>query len=253
VKTLGTAAAALLLVLTTVLAGVVWNRTSETQPPRFATMPVNVEVNKPILPGNGSAAVFDEQIVAIGDFTGGSDAGGQGDSNWTHLVSAALAETRQVRFIIDTSGGGGSGYVNRGTGLPFGDQVSRLVSPATDAVIISGSRNDIVAAPGDVKAAATEIYRQIATIAPNAALIVIGPTWVDDDPPRSLLSTRDAVALAADEAGALFVDPIAEHWFTADSGLLGKDSANPTDAGHARIAALMTPVILAATNGRAQQ
>lgn len=245
-KTLGTVIAALLLALTVTLSYLVADRADELQPPRIAALPVNGDVGKPAMPQSGPAAIFDQQIVTLGDFTGGSDEGGQGDANWTALVGSELSASRRVRVLTDTSSGGGTGYVTRGTGLPFTDQVSRLVSPATDVVIVSGSRNDIVAAPADVRAAAAAIYRQIAAAAPEASLIVIGPTWIDDNPPSRLLSIRDAVASAAAEAGATFLDPIAEHWFTARTGMVGKDSVNPTDAGHRRIAELVEPVILSA-------
>jgi lysophospholipase L1-like esterase len=250
-KTLGTLAAVLLTVLTVLLTGGVAQRMAETQSPQFSAMPYNGDTDPGLLPANGSASFFDEQVVVIGDFTAGSDEGGRGDNNWTAQIGALINDARQARIITDTSSGAGSGYVARGTGLTFPDQVSRLVGPATDVVVICGSRNDIVAAPVDVKAAATEAYRQIAAIAPAASVVVVGPTWVDDAPPRQLLSIRDAVASAAGEAGARFIDPIADHWFSVGAGLVGADNVHPTDAGHTRIADLMTPVVIAAMDSRA--
>jgi lysophospholipase L1-like esterase len=245
-KTLGTVAAVVLAAITGLLAGAVMTRMNVTEPPRFSALPLNDDVSSRTAPQHGAADIFDQQVVAIGDFTAGSDEGGQGEKNWTAQVGALMDETRQVRIVTDTSSGAGSGYVTRGSGLTFPDQVTRLVSPATDVVVVSGSRNDIVAAPGEVKAAATQTFRHIAGIAPGAVLVVIGPTWIDDDPPMQLLATSDAVASAAGEAGAQFVDPIADHWLDAEAGLVGRDNVHPTDAGHTRIAALMTPVISAA-------
>lgn len=250
-KTLGTLVAILLAVVTVLLTGAVVQRMTDSQPPRFSTMPRNGDADPGPAPATGTAGFFDEQVVVIGDFTAGSDEGGRGDNNWTAQIAALINEVRRVRIITDTSGGAGSGYVARGTGLTFPDQVSRLVGPTTDVVVICGSRNDIVAAPVDVKEAATEAYRQIAAIAPAASVVVVGPTWVDDDPPRQLLSIRDAVASAAGEAGARFVDPIADHWFSVGAGLVGADNVHPTDSGHTKIADLMTPVVVAAMDSRA--
>jgi lysophospholipase L1-like esterase len=103
--------------------------------------------------------------------------------------------------------------------------------------VIFGSRYDIYAAPDAVRQAATETYGAVRNAAPDAALLVVGPTWPGDAPPPELLTTRDMVRDAAAEAGAVFIDPIEEGWFAEDPGkFMAPDNVHPSDAGHERIA-----------------
>lgn len=190
----------------------------------------------------------DPSIVFIGDFTDGSNEGGKGGKNWTALLGDIVNQRIRVRIVADSSGGG-SGYVVRGSSPTFADQVRRLVTPDATLVAISGSRNDVVADPAAVTASALETFGLVRSFAPRAGLIVIGPTWGRSEPNDEILRARDAVRDAAEQAGALFVDPIADAWFTnGDPGLIGADNVHPTDAGNSRIAELLLPVFAAALN-----
>lgn len=210
---------------------------------------VNTQTIEPI-PGAGSApssgpASTLPTSVFIGDFTDGSNEGGEGERNWTALVGRKINETMPVRVVADSSGGG-SGYVVRGSSLTFPDQVRRLVTSDARVVVISGSRSDVVAEPTVVTAAALETFALVHNLAPRASLIVIGPTWGTSEPTEALLRTRDAVRDAAVASAAYFVDPIEDAWFTnGDPGLIGSDSVHPTDAGNERIADLMAPLVAA--------
>ena len=131
--------------------------------------------------------------VFIGDFTGGSPDGGEGDKNWTAILSAEIEKTMPLRAVVDTSGGG-SGYVVRGNSPTFAEQVRRHVTTDARVVVISGSRNDVVAEPNQVTADALETYSLVQSLAPGAKLIVIGPTWGNSEPTEQILQTRDSVA-----------------------------------------------------------
>lgn len=235
-KTLGTIAAAALLVVAVTLAVAVAAKQDHTAVSAQPIAPIQVVTTDPDAarkPADVPLAVF------IGDFVGGSNEGGKGDANWTALVGAALEKSRPLRIAVDTSGGG-SGYVVRGTNQSFPDQVRRMVNREARIVTISGSRNDVVADPQAVAAGAQETYQLIRTLAPRATLIAIGPTWGVSTPSEQVLATRDAVAEAAAAAGAIFVDPLEDQWFTkGEQGLIAPDNVHPTNLGNTRIAEYM--------------
>jgi len=180
--------------------------------------------------------------VFIGDFTQGSGLGGVGGENWTNLLATEIRKTMPLRIAVDNQGEG-SGYVIRGPSPLFSDEVRSLVNADTKLVVISGSRNDVVAAPSDVNARAREVYGVIAQLAPAAQVVAIGPTWGDDPPSPEILATRDAIRDAATASNVLFVDPLADDWFTGgEPGLIGSDSVHPTDRGNEVMAQKLFPI-----------
>jgi hypothetical protein len=124
-----------------------------------------------------------------------------------------------------------------------------LVNGDISAVVIFGSRYDMYAAPDTVRTAAADTYAAVKEAAPDAALIVVGPTWPGDAPPPELLTTRDMVRDAASDVGATFVDPVEEGWFAEDPGkLMAPDNVRPSGAGHERIALGIYQAVIKALN-----
>jgi hypothetical protein len=194
--------------------------------------PANVANN------DGPLAVF------IGDFTQGSNEGGNGAKNWTSILAAEVRKVVPLRIVVDNNGED-SGYVIRATTPTFGEEVRRIVPPDTRMVVMSGSRTDVVAQPNQVAAAARETYHEVSELAPRAQLIVIGPTWGSNKPSDEILQTRDAVHDAAVAAHAHFIDPIQDDWFTnGEPGLIGFDSVHPTDLGNQRIVQSIYPIFV---------
>ena len=191
-----------------------------------------------LLSGRGTGTGPGASVAVIGDsYSTGTVLGGLGPANWT----ARLGVDRDWR-ITDTAVGG-TGYVasHGGTGAFEAAQLDRAVTAgpdgtAPDVVVVQGSINDGLTDPGRVRAAAAALYAAIHERAPAARLVVVGPPWPDGTPTREILALRDAVHGAATAAGAVWIDPIAEHWF-ADPALIGADGVHPTDSGHALIAA----------------
>lgn len=190
-----------------------------------------------------SAAAEPRRVLVVGDsYTAGSDMGGNGASGWPALVRADLAaKGRPVEVTLAAAGG--SGYITVG---PNGGSFVQLAEGAggpADLVVVFGSRND----PGDaaaVGAAAAQTYERVKAQSPDAALLVIGPPWVDGDPPADMLANRDAIRGAATAAGATFIDPLADGWFDGRySALIGSDGIHPTDEGHRHLADLIGPHI----------
>ncbi|BBZ56382.1 SGNH/GDSL hydrolase family protein [Mycolicibacterium phocaicum] len=233
-KAFGNAAVIFLVITVVILAVAVDRWAKETKAPqRFPGIAVGTST-APSLPAGLATVVF------IGDFTAGSDQGGEGEKNWTAQVAALLAADHPIRVVTENSGG--SGYVIRGGLATFPDQVRTMVTPEAKVVVIAGSRNDMTATPHDILTAAADTYVTVHQKAPGAALLVVGPSWLNDQPPLQLLQARDAVKAAAEAGGATFVDPISDHWFDKP-GLVGSDGSRPTDEGHQTIAAALAPLV----------
>lgn len=183
------------------------------------------------------------RILVVGDsYTAGGREGGAGAASWAHLVARQLtAEGRRV--TLEVAAAGGSGYVRTGPRHTTFVKLAQRTRSERDLVVFLGSRNDIAAAP-EVQAAAEAAFATVRAASPRAALLVVGPPWVDADPPDYIRADRDAVEAAARAAGATFVDPLAEGWFTGWAGrFIGAGSIHPTDAGHRYMADLLLPSI----------
>ncbi|MCU1438813.1 MAG: hypothetical protein JWP66_1900 [Naasia sp.] len=125
---------------------------------------------------------------------------------------------------------GGTGYAVGPAADPDDTFATRAASvdPAADAVLLL-SRNDIPSTEEDVYAAATAAFAAARTAAPDAALVVVGPSWMNATPPPEVLTAAAGVRRAATEAGAGRVDPVQAAWF-ADPALFD-DDVHPNDAG----------------------
>jgi len=186
-------------------------------------------------------------VAVIGDsYTGGSNDGGLGDQGWPMLAKAELARLgTPVTFSLHAVGG--SGYANPGPSkLTFGGVIPVAVESVDRLVVLFGSRNDINEIQSDAAAYAVAVrsaFGKVRLLAPAAKILVIGPPWVNSNPPPAMLQMRDSLQAQAEAAGVTFVDPIAEQWFVGQSGLIGSDGVHPTDAGHVYMAQKITPLI----------
>lgn len=172
--------------------------------------------------------------------------GGGGSANWADIVLRGLDRTNYFT-PYEVHGEGGAGYVQPGVdNLTFAGLAESIPNDAA-IVVIFGSRNDGGGySPDSISNAATDLYAQINKRAPDGKLLVIGPPWVDENVPKTILTIRDRLKIAATKAGATFVDPIADKWFFgADSALIGSDGVHPTDAGHKYMADRILPFIKA--------
>jgi lysophospholipase L1-like esterase len=153
-----------------------------------------------------------------------------------------------ARLQVNLLARGGAGYATPGqvketlgqsyAGNPFGNQ---------DVIVIFAGLNDASQPPATVGSAASKLYTDVKAKSPQAKLIVVGPAWPNDAPTPGMLAVHDAIKEAAGGAGATFIDPIADGWFTGEAGsLIGKDKTHPTDAGHVYMADKLRPVIIPA-------
>ena len=214
--------------------GVTVARSTDSQQTLPKEPPATVD-SRPVVP-----------VAIIGDsYTVGSDMGGVGKNNWAKLVHRKL-DHRAYYIPYRVYAEGGAGYANPGQQGSTFLQLAEQITANTAIVVVFGSRNDTAVALSSVKDAAENFYRAIRTAAPKAQLIVIGPPWVDENVPASIVDIRDALRAATNDAGAVFVDPLTEGWFFGqDSVLIGADHIHPTDDGHTYLANKILPAISA--------
>lgn len=186
-----------------------------------------------------------QRVAVIGDsYTSGSPQGGNGDRRWTAIVTSQL-RAHGIDVVARVGAEGGAGYVQGGrhTGEVFADKIAAAVRPNDTLVVFFGSRNDSRASAAQMARATCDTLRNAEIAAPAARLLVIGPPWVDANPPHYILQARDILRDRATELGAQFVDPIADGWFVDRPDLIGTDGVHPTDAGHEYMAQKIEPVI----------
>lgn len=173
------------------------------------------------------------EIAVIGDsYTSGSRMDSGPGARWPARLNAAYPWDF-ADFAI-----GGTGYLNRGTGdFPtFVERVPEVVAAQPEVVIVEGGHNDTGFPVGDVQAAAAEVLDELRTGLPDAQFIVVGVIW-PGQPPLLVQQLNQGLQIAATQAGAYFVNPLAEGWFQGESqALIGEDGTHPTDDGHAFLA-----------------
>ncbi len=184
-------------------------------------------------------------IAIVGDsFTEGTGFGGLDPHNWVPLMTAQL---ERDGYSVNTAveAGGSSGYTKPGyRNLTFAQMVKLVVTPSTNYVIIFGGFNDHVSASDELDTASSQLYAEVKKIAPLATLIVIGPLLPDEDLAPKIIPVRDVLKKNAQAAGVLFIDPIAEGWFSgANSKMISTDGIHPNDEGHQAMAERIAAII----------
>lgn len=202
-------------------------------------------------PDQGTALVSDSagntqattRVLVIGDsYTGGSAQGGNGNNGWARLAATDLIG-KGYQFQMTIHAAGGAGYTEPNATGTTQVKLAQQSGGPYNLVIFFGSRNDD-ATTTDVRSAAASAYAAIKRSSPTARLLVVGPPWVNSDPPAFITADRDQVEAAAKAAGADFVDPLAEGWFAGQyASLIGTDHVHPTNAGHQHMADLIEPHI----------
>ena len=184
------------------------------------------------------------RMAVIGDsITAGGPQGGRGGKGWPRVVTAQL-QAQGMDLVTDVGAEGASGYVNLGHGgHVFADKIALRVRRDDRLVVFFGSINDKKATSGQMAHATCDTLRSAEEAAPSARLLVIGPAWMNADPPDYVLRSRDILRDQTAALGGRFVDPLEERWFVDRPDLIGQDGTHPTDAGHEYMASKILPVI----------
>lgn len=183
-----------------------------------------------------------DKAVFLGDsYTSGYEGVGEDVDGWPARVGSAMGWQVQNLAVP------GTGFANPGwTGQPFRALVDETIAARPSIVVLAGGHNDERYGPDRVADAADAVLDRLRTGLPNAVLVVIGPIWPDADPVDAMLALRDHLRLKARGVEAVFIDPIADGWFTGPNhGFIGADRIHPTAAGYRQIAALVLAALRA--------
>jgi lysophospholipase L1-like esterase len=156
----------------------------------------------------------------------------------TYAADAA----RRLKWQVIIAGYERTGFVAPGKirktfGMLFAEQLAWR--PAPDMIVVSGGHNDWSHAFEEVRAAARQLLTGIKRRWPATTIVLMGPLWGSDPPPKGL-QVRDALADVAGELRVPFIDPLAEQWITGDihSGIgnapayIRGDGTHPNPAGN---------------------
>ncbi|QGF23419.1 SGNH/GDSL hydrolase family protein [Raineyella fluvialis] len=173
--------------------------------------------------------------VFIGDAST-AGAGGNG-TRWTTIVSdkqgwqeVNLANAG-TGYLTSASGTKAKAACGKDTCPAYGDVVDDAIAASPDVVVVSGGRID---AGRDVSSAASALFNDLHSRAPNARIIVLSPLWDAGAVPAALTTEAKAVQKAAQQADVTYVDigqPLTGH-----RDLVAADGVNPNGDGQRTIA-----------------
>lgn len=170
----------------------------------------------------------------------------QPTDGYAYLV--ARAEHWNARVV----GLPGSGYVRVATrdGKDIAAGLQSVIAAQPQVVIVACGHND--AMPNvpytHTEAAALRDLGVLRAALPEATIVVVGPIWLNGYPGKKILYVRRAVHMAQQRIpGTLWIDPIAQHWFTGswlkhtgdDATMINYAAGHPDDLGYAHIAKLL--------------
>lgn len=162
----------------------------------------------------------------------------------------AIISSMGMKADITNASENGAGYISPGeTGDVFLDLVNRVVNSRSQVVVIFGSDND-TGASGLTQAVQSTLAR-VKVLAPDATVILVGPTSESNDPQGKLSVIRQSLGQQAASIGVQFVDPVALGWFQGSAAQdLASDLEHPNAAGETYLAqhmsAIMGPAISSA-------
>lgn len=187
-------------------------------------------------------------VGIVGDsYTSGLPSGGNDPNGWPTLVTAELkSQGVQIKPSVGATNGSGYGQ-HRGVGsVTFFDLIHQAVGPKDKVVVLFGGHLDRTALPARAEAMSAAVERTLDKVkktAPAARFLVIGPAWVEAEPPPELLQLRDIVKAQTQAVGAEFIDPIADRWFADHADMIGTNGDRPNEAGHVLMAQKIAPLI----------
>lgn len=180
-------------------------------------------------PPNGGQVEYLPVSILGDSYTAGS--GAEKGRSWANEI------TRRMCWKTNINGQAGSGYVAQGARpeyTPFPDRVAAVTDNGPALILVQGSTND--AGRPAVQETAARTYADLRARAPQARIVVIGPTAAPSTKPETLLPVRDALRAATAEAGVDFIDPIELGWLPNPGSYNEQDRLHPTTLGAAEYA-----------------
>jgi acyl-CoA thioesterase-1 len=155
----------------------------------------------------------------------------------------ALVTSMGLKANITNASENGAGYVQPGDGADvYLDLVNRIVNSQSQVVMLFGSDNDTGAS--GVDGAMQQTLARVKVLAPDAKVIVVGPTSESNDTAGQLTVIRQSLAKQAAAIGARFIDPVSLGWFQGEGAKnLANDLEHPNSAGEKFLAQAMTAIL----------
>ena len=167
----------------------------------------------------------------------------QPTNGYAYLV--ARAENWTARVV----GLPGSGYVRVAIrdGKNIAAGLSAVIAAQPQVVVVECGHNDAMPHVDytQTEAAALKDLGQLRLALPNATIVVVGPIWLNGHPDRRALYVRNAIHMAQQRISrTLWIDPIAERWFTGswtkrtgdDATMINYAAGHPNNLGYKHIA-----------------
>jgi lysophospholipase L1-like esterase len=158
------------------------------------------------------------------------------DENWTARV-VGLPGSGYVRVAIRDDKDIAAG-------------LSSVIAAQPQVVVVECGHNDAMPSVDYTRteAAALRDLGELRAALPDATIVVVGPIWLDGHPGKKALYVRHAVHMAQQRIpGTLWIDPIAQRWFTGswskhtgdDATMINYAAGHPNNRGYAHIARLL--------------
>jgi acyl-CoA thioesterase-1 len=196
------------------------------------SVPANLPVNLPV----HTAFLGDSYTFGVGAT--------QPADGYAYLVARAEGWTARVVGLP------GSGYVR----VAIRDRediaagLSAVVAAHPQVVVVACGHNDAMPRVNyqQTGAAALKDLTALRAALPEAKIVVVGPIWLNGYPDRKALYVRDAIRRAQQQIpGSVWIDPIAQHWFTGswtrrtgdDASMINYAAGHPNNLGYEHIAA----------------
>lgn len=170
----------------------------------------------------------------------------QPSDGYAYLISEAL------HWNVDIIGLPGSGYtrVAKRDGLTIAAGIQPAIEAQPQVLIVECGHNDADRAISVAETGRNALadLRALRAGLPNTIMVVLGPVWLNGRPSAHALAVRDAVYAAQQKIPrSLWIDPIAEKWFTGrfvnrtgdDATMINYAVGHPDNLGYAHIAQVL--------------
>ncbi len=161
----------------------------------------------------------------------------------------AYLVARHERWTARVVGLPGSGYVRVAIrdNKDIAAGLAAVIAAQPQVVIVECGHNDAMPRVDDLRTGAAA-YRDLSALRaalPHATIVVVGPVWLDGFPDQRALYVRHAIHVAQRRIpGTLWIDPIAEHWFTGswtrhtgdDATMINYAAGHPNNLGYRHMA-----------------
>jgi hypothetical protein len=164
----------------------------------------------------------------------------------------AYRVARAEHWSADVVGLPGSGYVRvaEKDDKKISDGIDSVIAAQPQVLIVECGHNDadLGIDRAQVEPTALGDLRALRAGLPDATIVVVGPVWLSGHPDRQVIAVRrDIHAAQRQIPGSLWIDPIAEHWFTGqfqrhtgdDATMINYAVGHPNDVGYRHIARLL--------------